>query len=494
MERLKILFTTSEAVPYAKTGGLADVSGALPRFLMEAGAEVKSVLPFYPSVRKTKRKFSPLSDGQPIRHALGSNAVDFSLLTDGRQPETIFVQNDRLYDRPDLYRDPATGKDWADNDDRYIAYGLAALLACKKAGFRPDIIHANDWQAALSLAFARTVFKDDLFFAEARTVFTIHNVAYQGHFPKETFFKLGISPHLFYPTSPFEFWGKVNFMKIGISYADVVNTVSERYAVEIQSDPEYGHGLEGVLRERNADLYGIVNGIDYEEWNPEKDRKIPQRYGPDALEKKKRNKEALLKKCGLAGAGDPLLGMITRLADQKGLDLFAEIAEDLLSLKLKMVILGTGDERYHQLLSDLEKKYPRKFKAFLTFDDKLAHLIEAGADVFLMPSRYEPCGLNQLYSLKYGTVPVVRETGGLADTVTAAPEGGGNGTGFTFTHYDTDEFLAAVKRALAVYGNKKAWRALQLRGMEQDFSWHSSALKYLDLYQKAAAKEPVEAA
>ena len=494
MDKVKVLFTASEAVPYAKTGGLADVSGALPRFLQEAGAEAKSVLPFYRQVRETKKKFKPVEGGRLIQYTLGPHHLEFSLLTDGKTPETVFVKNDRLYDRTDLYRDPTTGKDWADNDDRYITYAIASLLACKETGFKPDIIHANDWQAALSLAFARTVFKDDPFFAETHTVFTIHNVAYQGHFPKETFYKLGINPHLFYPASPFEFWGKVNFMKIGISYADVINTVSERYAVEIQSDPEFGHGLEGVLRERNADLFGIINGIDYDEWNPEGDKLIPQRYGPKTLEKKKKNKEALLKKCGLTGATDPLLGMITRLVDQKGLDLFADIADDLLSLKVKMVVLGTGDARYHELFKDLEKKYPKKIKAFLTFDNKLAHWIEAGADLFLMPSRYEPCGLNQLYSLKYGTVPVVRETGGLADTVEPADLAGTRGTGFVFKHYDSGEFFDAVKKAIALYGNKTAWKKLQLRGMDKDFSWHSSAVKYLDLYQKALAKEPVEAA
>jgi len=494
LSKVKVLFTTSEAVPYAKTGGLADVSGALPRFLEEAGAEVKSVLPFYRQVRETKKKFKPVAGGRLIKYTLGPNNLEFSLLTDGKTPETIFVKNDKLYDRTDLYRDPGTGKDWADNDERYITYSIAALLACKELGFQPDIIHANDWQAALALAFARTVFKDDPFFREVHTVFTIHNVAYQGHFPKETFFKLGTSPHLFYPASPFEFWGKVNFMKIGISYADVINTVSERYAVEIQSDPEFGHGLEGVLRERNADLFGIINGIDYNDWNPEKDTLISQRYGPNTLEKKRKNKESLLKKCKLTGANEALLGMISRLVDQKGLDLFAEIADDLLSLKVKLVVLGTGEARYHELFNALQKKYPKKVKAFLTFDNKLAHWIEAGADLFLMPSRYEPCGLNQLYSLKYGTVPIVRETGGLADTVEPADEASLRGTGFVFTHYDSVEFIDAIKKAVALYGNKTAWTALMRRGMAQDFSWHSSAVKYLNLYQKALAKEPVEAA
>lgn len=494
MKKIKILFTASEAVPYAKTGGLADVSGALPKFLQEAEAEVKTVLPFYRQVKETKKKFKPVSEGRLIKYSLGPTAVEFSLLTNGSSPEVLFVKNDRLYDRPDLYRDPATGRDWADNDDRYITYCLAALLAAKEVGFKPDILHANDWQAALSLAFARTVFKDDPFFADTRTVFTIHNIAYQGHFPKESFFKLGLDPHLYYPASPFEFWGKVNFMKIGISYADVINTVSERYAVEIESDPEYGHGLEGVLRERNADLFGILNGIDYAEWSPEKDKLIPQKYSVKTIQQKKKNKEALFKKCKFKGINDPLLGIISRLVDQKGMDLFAEIADDLLALKVKVVVLGTGEARYHELFQSLEKKYPSKIKAFLTFDNKLAHLIEAGSDMFLMPSRYEPCGLNQLYSLKYGTVPVVRETGGLADTVEEAGEEGERGTGFLFQHYESDEFFSAIKKALAVYSNKVAWKKLMLRGMAQDFSWHSSAVKYLELYQRVLTQKPVEVA
>lgn len=494
MKKLKILFTASEAVPYAKTGGLADVSGALPKFLQEAGAEVKTVLPFYRHVRESKKKFKPVSSGRLIKHNLGPHTVEFSLLTDGRSPEVLFIKNDRLYDRPDLYRDVTTGRDWADNDDRYITYSLGVLLAAKETGFKPDIIHANDWQAALTLAFARTVFKEDPFFSETRTIFTIHNVAYQGHFPKETFYKLGLQPHLYYPASPFEFWGKVNFMKIGISYADLITTVSERYAVEIQSDPEYGHGLEGVLRERNADLFGIVNGIDYDEWSPEKDKHIPQKYSVKTIAGKKKDKEALFRKCKFKGTSDPLLGIISRLVDQKGLDLFAEIAADLLSQKVKVVVLGTGDARYHELFQSLEKKYPSKIKAFLTFDNKLAHLIEAGADMFLMPSRYEPCGLNQLYSLKYGTIPIVRETGGLADTVEQSGGNGEKGTGFLFTHYDSDDFMRAIKKALTVYENKAAWKKLMLRGMAQDFSWHSSAVKYLELYQKVLTQEQVQVA
>jgi starch synthase len=295
----------------------------------------------------------------------------------------------------------------------------------------------------------------------------------------------------------------VNFLKVGISYADVLNTVSERYAVEIQSSSEFGYGLEGVLRTRNADLYGIVNGVDYEEWSPEKDKFIPHRYSMEDLSGKEKNKRALLEKCNLPKTAGrelgrnkkdvPLIGIISRLADQKGFDILAEISDKLLSLDLKMVLLGTGDEKYHKLFKQMAKKYPEKISVNLRFDDPLAHLIEAGSDMFLMPSRYEPCGLNQLYSLKYGTLPIVRETGGLADTIQDFDPNTGEGTGFVFKNYDSDELLEVVKKALRVYQDKEVWTKLMRNGMQKDFSWQSSAKKYEALYQKALQKQsPIE--
>jgi starch synthase len=279
-------------------------------------------------------------------------------------------------------------------------------------------------------------------------------------------------------------------LKVGISYTDVLSTVSERYAVEIQSSSEFGFGLEGVLRTRNADLYGIVNGVDYEEWSPEEDKLIPYPYSTEDLSGKKKNKRVLLEKCNLLETkrNVPLIGIISRLADQKGFDILAELSDKLLSLDLKMVLLGTGDEKYHALFKQMAKKYPEKISVNLRFDNPLAHLIEAGSDMFLMPSRYEPCGLNQLYSLKYGAVPIVRETGGLADTIQDYNPDTGEGTGFVFKNYDSDELLEAIKRALRVYQDSEAWTKLMKNGMQKDFSWQASAKKYEDLYQKALRK------
>jgi starch synthase len=279
-------------------------------------------------------------------------------------------------------------------------------------------------------------------------------------------------------------------LKIGISYADVINTVSQQYMMEIQTSKEFGYGMESILRTRSNDLYGVLNGIEYQDWNPEIDKLIPFNYSADDLSGKNKNKEHLLKQSGLPVTKKdiPLIGMISRLADQKGFDLLAQIKEELMKLNLKLVILGTGERKYHDLLESLEKKCPRKLKAHLLFDNKLAHLIEAGADMFLMPSRYEPCGLNQLYSLKYGTVPIVRETGGLADTIQNYDPEAEQGTGFVFKNYDPDELLKTIKRALKVYQDKKKWKKLMLSGMQKDFSWEISAKKYIQLYQKALDK------
>ena len=333
--------------------------------------------------------------------------------------EYLFLRHDEFFNRVNLYHDPASGLDYIDNDDRFIFFCRAALEATKVLPWMPDIVHANDWQTGLMIAYLKTKYRDDPFFARARSIFTIHNMAYQGVFKAASFEKLGLSDNLFYSTGPFEYWGKLNFMKSAISYADLINTVSERYALEIQSSEEWGCGLEGVLKERSSDIYGIVNGVDYSEWSPSKDKFIPFNYDRSDLAGKKKDKVELVNRIGLPFRKKTLLiGMITRLVDQKGLDLFVDIIDKLFSLDLQLVVLGTGDEKYHKMFTQWEKKYPDRLKIILAYDNELAHWIEAGADAFLMPSRYEPCGLNQLYSLKYGTIPIVRATGGLADTAT----------------------------------------------------------------------------
>jgi len=497
-KRLKILIASPEVVPFAKTGGLADVCGALPKALAKLGHQVKVILPKYRMVDEKKFKLSEVStesggktDAPLI--PIGDKSVRITVRSynlTSPDVEYLFMVNDGYYDREELYKDRSTGFDYEDNDERFILFARGTLEILKAMEWQPDVIHANDWQSALIGAYLKTLYAGDPFFKHTATVFSIHNLAYQGNFPKRIFDKIGVSKDLFYPTSPFEFWGNVNFMKAGISYADVINTVSETYAVEIQSSSEFGHGLEGVLRTRNEDLYGIVNGIDYEVWSPEKDKLISYSYSLEDLSGKRKNKELLRKLCNLplSTKDVPLIGIISRLADQKGFDLLAQIADELLSLDLQMVILGTGDEKYHRLFKKMSVKYPKKISVNLGFDNPLAHLIEAGSDMFLMPSRYEPCGLNQLYSLRYGTVPIVRKTGGLADTIENYDPKTSEGTGFVFKNYEASELLNTIKRALRVYEDKNAWVKLIKNGMKKDFSWEASAKKYVDIYQRAIQK------
>jgi len=491
-KKLKVLIVSPEVVPFAKTGGLADVAGALPKALASLGHEVKVILPKYKLIDQKKFKLKQLAVNIP-EIALGEKKGEIGLkktTVKNSQVEYLFLVNDYYFEREELYKDPETGLDYKDNDERFILFARGTLEILKSIGWRPDVIHCNDWQSALIPAYLKTIYAGDPFFKDTVAIFSVHNIAYQGNFPKETFKKIGVKQEFFYPFSPFEYWGNCNFLKIGISYADVLNTVSEQYMVEIQSSNEFGYGMEGILRTRTDDLYGVLNGIDYQEWSPEVDKLIPFNYTPDDLSGKKKNKKHLLKLSGLPVTRKeiPLIGMISRLADQKGFDLLAQIKDELMKLDLKFVILGTGEKKYHELLSALQEKYPKKLKVNLTFDNKLAHLIEAGADMFLMPSRYEPCGLNQLYSLKYGTVPIVRETGGLADTIQDYDPKTEQGTGFVFKDYDSEELLTAIKRALDVYQDREKWKKLMLSGMQKDFSWEASARKYVQLYRKALEK------
>ncbi len=489
---LKILIASPEVVPFAKTGGLADVCGALPKALAKLGHQVRVILPKYKMVDEGKFGLARIGTSFP-KIPVGDLRKSISVksyISKEPKVEYLFMENDEYFNREELYKDRSTGFDYKDNDERFILFARGTLEILKTLIWQPDIVHANDWQTALLPAYLNTLYAGDLFFKDTATVFSIHNLAYQGNFPKNTFDKIGVSKDLFYPTSPFEFWGNVNFMKAGISYADVINTVSETYAVEIQSSSEFGHGLEGVLRSRNADLYGIVNGIDYDVWSPQKDRLISHSFTPEDLSGKKKNKELLRKLCNLPRPKRdvPLIGIISRLADQKGFDLLAQIADELLTLNLQMVVLGTGDEKYHRFFTAVGAKYPQKISVNLLFDNRLAHLIEAGSDMFLMPSRYEPCGLNQLYSLKYGTVPIVRKTGGLADTIENYDPKTSRGTGFVFENYDASELLDTVKLALGLYEDKESWIRLMENGMRKDFSWGASAKKYVELYQKALQK------
>ncbi len=491
MAKLKVLFASPEVVPFAKTGGLADVSGKLPKVIADYGHDVKVFLPRYSSISPLLLKGLIEGPSIDVQDGTSSSVARLVRLPDSDRPfETVFIDYPRYFDRSELYVDPETGLDYVDNARRFAFFSRSILESVKALDWRPDVIHANDWQSALIPAYLKTVYRNDSFFNSIRMVFTIHNMGYQGIFAKEDYSLLNLSEDLFYPTGPFEFWDRVNLMKSAIYYADIISTVSERYAVEIQSSEEYGYGLENVLRERSQDLYGIVNGVDYEVWSPSIDRLIPYRYNSSNLAGKRKNKVELVHSLDLPFRDNALLiGMITRLADQKGLDIFALAADRILALNLQMIILGTGDKVYHELLSDLAENYPRKLKVVLAYDNDLAHLIEAGADAFLMPSRYEPCGLNQMYSLKYGTVPIVRETGGLADTVDDVVAATGTGTGFVFKEYDPEALLEAVKRAVEMFRQKRLWKKIVKAGMAKDYSWAASAAKYVDLYHTALNKE-----
>ena len=481
---MQILFATSEVAPFSKTGGLADVVGSLPPYLEAHGCKTCVMMPFYRQVARGGFKIKPV--GQKVSVAVRDGTVDGEIL-EGRINSSVpiyFIRQDAYYDRDGLYGTPQG--DYPDNCERFVFFARAALQAVKNMGLKPDLVHCHDWQSALVPIYLKTTHRDDPELSGAATLLTIHNLAYQGVFWHLDMPLIGLEWSYFDPEY-LEFYDKVNILKGGIIFSTLLNTVSRKYAQEIQTE-EYGCGLEGVLAKRKKDLYGVLNGVDYSVWDPETDKLIPARYSHKDLSGKRKCKAALQKMCGLPLRSSPLIGCISRLADQKGFDLIAKAMDDIMALDLQMVILGTGEQRYHDLLKKIGGEYPRKISVNIRFDNKMAHMIEAGADMFLMPSRYEPCGLNQLYSLKYGTVPIVRSTGGLADTITNCTPSTlktGKANGFAFREYNAARFLAAVRKAVRMYSDGRAWKRLMLNGMKQDWSWSRSAGEYIKLYAKA---------
>ncbi len=484
----------AEAAPYVKVGGLADVIGALPKILDKLGARITIVLPAYQVIPREKFGIRASRIIPPFEVPVGPKNVRVEIAQTtmkGSGVEVYFLDGGGYFSREGVYDDPVTKEGYADNGQRLSFYARAGLELLRRLGRPVHVIHCHDSQTGLIPGLLSTVYRDDPFFRRTGCLFTIHNVAYQGLYEKDTLTWAGIDPKYYAPSSPFEYWGKVNLLKIGILTADLVSTVSATYAREIQSGPEYGYGLEGILKDRADDLYGIVNGIDYDEWNPETDPLIPERYAAQDLAGKTACKAALLRTVNLPirKGRIPLIGIISRLADQKGFDLIGEAIGEIAAQDLQMVVLGTGQPKYHKLFEDLCARFPEKFAVKLGFDNRLAHEIEAGADMFLMPSKYEPCGLNQLYSLRYGTVPIVRSTGGLADTITDYDLIHDRGTGFMFGEYTAGAMLAAIERALVVYADSERWRRLMVRGMTERWSWDKSAQKYLELYARICARK-----
>lgn len=476
---MKVMFVASECVPFAKTGGLADVVGALPKYIARMGHEVDVVIPRY-----RKIALDQLSRVIPsLSISLGDQQKFCSIWRADESPapgEMIyFVDCPEYFDRDELYG--GKGIDFPDNPERFALFSRAAIEFAKRSSSPPDLFHCHDWQSAMVPVLLKHEYRNDRFFEETRTVFTIHNMGYQGLFEPAVMKTAGI-PSASFHIQGLEFFGKVNYLKGGIVFADAVTTVSRRYSQEIQT-PEFGHGLDGVVRGRASDVHGIVNGIDYSDWSPANDPFIVRNYTPEALEGKLDCKRDLLREFGLPERpGRPLIGVISRLDDQKGFDLIVEGIEQILGMNPQFVVLGSGKEKYERLLQRIASVHHQQFGLRLAFDNKLAHKIEAGADLFLMPSRYEPCGLNQLYSLKYGTVPVVRATGGLDDTVEPFHSSTGQGTGFKFRDYTSSALVGAIREALKMYEDREAWRRLMRNGMAKDFSWNASAREYVQLY------------
>ena len=491
---MKIAIAAAEMVPFVKVGGLADVTGALSKELARLGHEVRVFIPRPPGM--SPERFPGLSIRKAGEVAIhfpdGTESADLELATTGEPGlEIVLVHHDGFYNRPNPYVDPKTGTDWPDNSRRFIFFSKAVVDGFGVLGWFPDAIHLNDYQTGLVPLLLREVHTDSAPLRRIGVLYAIHNMGYQGIFPPAALGEIGHDARrrFFYPMGPLEFYGKVNLMKAAILYADMITTVSERYALEIQQSEEYGFGLEGVLSARSRDVRGILNGIDVEIWNPATDPLIPHNFAPSDLGPKRENKARLLHAMELPeeDLDTPVIGVISRLVDQKGFDLLEEAADEVLALNVKLIVLGNGLPKYEALMRDLRLRYPKKFAVSLTFNDPLAHLIEAGSDLFLMPSRYEPCGLNQMYSLRYGTIPIVRATGGLADTVQEYDPSSGRGNGFVFEEYTAEAMRAAIERGLAAYGRRRSWKKLVSQVMQIDHSWKRAALKYVSAYQKVAA-------
>jgi starch synthase len=482
---LKVLLAASEVAPFAKTGGLADVSGALARAVARLGHDVRVIMPRYLAVERGGFTLEPVVArlAVPIADRVEESGLAVGRL-DGGVP-AYFLVNDRYYRREELYRTPQG--DYEDNAERFIYFSRSILEVLKALDFAPDVIHCNDWQTGLVPAYLKILHGTDPFFSRTATLFTIHNLAYQGLFWHFDMHLIGLSWDIFTPEG-IEFYGKINLMKAGLVYSDLITTVSQRYAQEIQT-PEFGCGLEGVLRARGEDLFGVLNGIDVAAWNPATDPHLAAPYHAGDLSGKRKCKQDLLATYRLPAEPDlPLLGCVTRLTEQKGVDLLLQSLDRLMALDCRLVILGAGDPASEATLRAAAARRPERLGVRIGFDEALAHKIEGGADMFLMPSRFEPCGLSQMYSLRYGTVPIVRATGGLADTVRNYNPETGNGTGLSFKGYSADELLQAIGRALAVYRDPAAWRRLMLNGMALDFSWEASAAEYVRLYRRAVER------
>ncbi len=470
----KLLYVSAEVAPFAKSGGLADVAGSLPLALTEKGCEVRIAMPSY---REIGVKMDYITDFPVKMDTSVETCIIRESLYQGLQ--VYFVDSHHYFDRDCMYCH-------VDDAERFAFFCRAILEMLPLIDYKPDIIHCNDWHTGPITFLLRNQYMQNNFYSKMATIFTIHNLKYQGNYSKDILRALNIDEKYF-TSDKLEFYDQFSFIKTGILYSDIVNTVSETYAIEIQT-PEFGELLDGILRKRSKDLYGIVNGISYKEFNPEHDPMIYENYNYKNLDVKKKNKNTLQKECGLKESDMPIIGLISRLVDQKGLDLIEEIMEDLMEINIQLVVLGIGDPYYEEMFKEMEKRYPNRVAVFIEFNEELAHKIYAGSDIFLMPSLFEPCGLGQLISLRYGTIPIVRSVGGLADTIKNFEQGKKEGNGFTFEKYNSLELLKTIERCIEVYHQKDIWGSLVKGVMKLDFSWNKQADKYKELYSKALKK------
>lgn len=479
---LKICFAASEAVPFAKTGGLADVAAALPARLVELGHDVRVFLPFHRGIMTAGDEFPCVDSIREVAVQAGPRTYAYSART---PPSHVAAGNVYLIDCPVLYDRPTIYTTDADESRRFAFFCRATIESCQRLAWAPDIFHCNDWHTALVPFLLRTAYAWDALFRKSRSLLTIHNIGYQGNFSSDTVAEIGLDPwsHLFDQDDLDA--GQVNFLRTGLIYADAISTVSPTYAKEIQTEP-YGMGLSHVLRARKDTLVGILNGVDYDQWSPESDPFIPHRFAADDLEGKRKNKQYLLERLQLDPDLDaPLLGVVSRLVDQKGFDLCFDVLPAVLGgSDMRLVALGSGEAPLEEFFDSLQLRFPSRVCYHRGYHDALAHVIEAASDMLLMPSRYEPCGLNQMFGMRYGTLPIVRRTGGLADSVKPADLATGQGTGFVFEHFAPDGLRWALETALATWRDRRLWGRLMQNAMREDFAWEVQAKPYEELYHK----------
>lgn len=482
-KKLKILLVSAEVSPYAKSGGLADVAGSLPQALIAKGHDVRIAMPRYKKISAEMEYVTDFPVTMNLRKEtciLRKSATKFEAGGKDMEVPVYFIDSYQYFDREHMYC-------YIDEADRFAFLDNAVLEMLPLIDFQPDVIHCNDWQSGPICMLLKEKYDQNPFYSKISTVFTIHNLQYQGNFPKDTINAFNLDESYFTPEKV-EFYGMFSFMKAGLNYADIINTVSETYAREIQTD-KYGEKFEGLLKMRSKDLYGIVNGIGYDEFNPAKDPCIYKNYDVNSFELKKENKYGLQKEMGLPKGDKPVIGLVSRLVDQKGLDLIGEIMDMFMKNDVQFVLLGAGDEYYENLFKTMKKKYPKKIGLYIGYNAALAQRIYAGSDMFLMPSRFEPCGLGQLISLRYGTIPIVRATGGLADTVIDFNPKTGKGNGFSFKEYSSKELLKTINRAIEYYkSSPNGWKELVRRALSEDNSWEHSADKYIEIFNKAVGK------